>query len=87
MLNYRDPKNTKIISISQFCTDEFKRHLGNNYEKFNRIKILHSSQIPPSLKDNWNVKPAVLHNCNDYNKGQSTIMYLQKKLLNIILIN
>jgi glycosyltransferase involved in cell wall biosynthesis len=79
MLNYRDPKNTHIISISQFCTDEFKKHFGSKYEKFRRIKILHSSQISPSIKLKWNTKPIVLHNCNGCNKGQSTTMHLQKK--------
>lgn len=77
MLQYRDPKTTKIISISQFCSDEFTKYYDSVYTRFERIKILHSSELNERYKkDKWNTIPIVLGNWKDVNKGKNVIKEL-----------
>ena len=45
MLEYRDPKNTTIVSISKACIDDFTNYYGQLYTKFPRQLILHPSEI------------------------------------------
>ena len=82
MLEYRDTLTTTIISISQFCTDEFTKYYDNLYKKFNNIKILHASELNSNsngsiYKTNWNTKPIVLGNWKDKNKGSLIIEKLR----------
>ena len=77
MLEYRDPNKTKIISISQFCSDEFTRYYGDVYTRFEKIKILHSSELNERYrKEKWNTTPIVLGNWKDANKGKNVIKEL-----------
>ena len=70
MLNYRDPENTKIISISQFCTDEFSRLFPKRYNEFSRELILHTSEFDEGrYKKKFNDIPVVLGNWSTENKG------------------
>jgi hypothetical protein len=39
MFLHRLPQNTMFISISKFCSDEFKRHYGSSYERFHRFLL------------------------------------------------
>ena len=89
MLKYRDPLTTTIISISQFCTDEFTKYYDTLYKKFKNIKILHTSELDrninsnsnldiPIYKTNWNnSSPIILGNWKDANKGSLIIEKLQ----------
>lgn len=79
MLQYRDPKTTPIISISQFCTDEFTRFFPILYPKFNITKILHTSELNESIyKTKFNIKPIVLGNWSGFLKGKPVIEQLKK---------
>lgn len=79
MLFYRKPYNTSIISISTFCTDEFKKHLGNQYDKFDYELILHTSELNENkYKKNFNKKPIVLGNWKTINKGLNIYKTLSK---------
>lgn len=84
MLHYRDPYTTKIISISQFCTDEFKRIYGDVYTKFDIQKVLHTSELSEDkykLMDeasSFNSHPIrVLGNWQGINKGAQIIEKLK----------
>jgi hypothetical protein len=78
MLTYRLPLTTKIISCSQFCTEEFSRHYPRNYSKFENKKILHSSELDENLyKKHWNQLPVVLGNWSTENKGSKVIEILK----------
>ena len=82
MLNYRDPKNTWIISISQFCFDEFEKYYPDMYPKFKNFKILHSSELAEeNYKNKFNDKGKILGNWKTNNKGKDIIPKL-KILLN-----
>jgi len=77
MLYHRDPNRTKIISISQFCTDEFTKYYGETYTKFNRTLILHPSELDENrYKTHWNKKTIVLGNWQNVNKGALIIKKL-----------
>lgn len=81
MLDYRDPKNTKIISISQACTDDFIKYYGEKYNKFKRFDILHPSELDENrYKKIFNDKPIILGNWSHVKKGQKLIPDLIKKL-------
>ncbi len=83
MLYYRTPETTKIVSISQFCTDEFTKYYGNIYKKFENMKILHTSELDETrYKNMWNNKPVILGNWSDINKGSKIVDILKKKLTN-----
>lgn len=80
MLNYRSPDNTIIISISQFCTDEFLKYFPEVYPKFKNIKLLHSSEMDDNIfKTKFNTKPVVLGNWKSVNKGSNIVNKLQSK--------
>jgi len=77
MLYYRDPNKTHIISISQFCTDEFTNYYDTIYTRFKNTKILHSSELDESIhKIKWNTIPIVLGNWQNINKGLSVVQIL-----------
>ena len=78
MLYYRDPSTTQIISIAQFCTDEFKRIYGDVYTKFNIKKILHCSELNENkYKTEFNLNPNILGNWKGFNKGEQIISNLK----------
>ena len=90
MFHYRDPQTTTIISISQFCTDEFTKYYDTLYKKFKNIKIVHTSELDSNsnsnnsnldiniYKTNWNnSSPIVLGNWKDPNKGSFIIEKLR----------
>ena len=80
MLSYRNPENTIIISISQFCTDEFTKYYENLYENFKQFKVLHTSELNEEFyKKEWNSKPIVLGHWSNMNKGLNTINILKIK--------
>ena len=77
MLFQRDPKKTKIISISKFCSEEFTRYFRDYYTKFQRCEILHASDLDESrCKSDWNQNPTVLGNWSTENKGASIVRKL-----------
>ena len=83
MLKYRHPMTTKIVSISQACTDDFINYYGDNYTKFNRITILHSSEFDETrYKKSWNKVPVVLGNWIHVKKGKKIIPYLKQNIPN-----
>ena len=72
MLEYRNPENTWILSISKACTDDFTRFCPVTYPKFKRIDLLHSSDFSEAAhkKNKFNVKrPRILGNWNNIKKG------------------
>jgi glycosyltransferase involved in cell wall biosynthesis len=74
MLTYRNIYNTWIISISESCSDDFKKIYQDKYLKFNRFYILHASEFDYSLyKKKFNDKPIILGNWNHPKKGQQII--------------
>jgi len=80
MLYHRDPKMTKILSISDFCTEEFTKYYKEDYTCFKSIKLLHTSELNENrFKTIWNNEPRVLGNWKDINKGMNTVSRLSKK--------
>ena len=78
MLFYRDPKTTKIVSISQFCRDEFERIYKNNYTKFKIENLLHCSELNElNYKKSFNNIPNIIGNWNGFNKGGHLINHLK----------
>lgn len=85
MLYIRNPVNTRIISCSQFCTDEFSKHYSEIYNTFNNEKILHSSDFDETkYKTHFNSIPIILGNWSDANKGAHMITSLQTMLQNFV---
>ena len=83
MLYYRTPETTKIVSISQFCTDEFTKYYADIYKKFENMKILHTSELDENrYKNTWNNNPVILGNWSDINKGSKIVDILKNKLPN-----
>jgi hypothetical protein len=80
MLDYRNPLNTKIVSISQACTDDFTNYFGEKYTKFERIDILHASELNEDrYKKSFNPTPQVLGNWGGLKKGVRLMPLLIKK--------
>ena len=83
MLLYRNPKTTIILSISQFCTDEFIKHYKNDYIKFKRLDLLHPSELDENIyKKKFNNTPQVLGNWQGENKGENLVPILKKNIPN-----
>tara|TARA_B110001454_G_C12612978_1_gene389508 strand:- start:139 stop:951 length:813 start_codon:yes stop_codon:yes gene_type:complete len=83
MLMYRDPQTTTIISISQACTDDFVKYYSTNYNKFQRIDILHPSELDETrFKTKFNENPIVLGNWMHLKKGKKIIPILNKNIPN-----
>ena len=83
MLYYRKPETTIIISISQFCTDEFTKYYKDTYTKFKNIKLLHTTEFDETrYKTNCNKKPIILGNWKDANKGLFIIQQLKNSINN-----
>lgn len=81
MLYYRNPINTQIISISQFCTDEFTKYYGEKYHIFNNKTILHTSEFNETIYKNYfNDFPIVFGNWATENKGSKIITELEKQM-------
>ena len=79
MLDYRDPKKTIIISISQSCTDDFTKYYGDKYKKFKRIDLLHPSELNESVfRKNFNRLPIILGNWTHVKKGKKSIINIVK---------
>lgn len=79
MLYYRNPLNTYVVSISQFCTDEFMKYYNDDYNKFGRESILHCSELDENKKKyNFNKKPIVLGNWVNENKGSKVVNVLKR---------
>ena len=84
MLSYRKPNNTIIISISEFCTEEFTKYFPKIYPLFKKIKILHSTELTETMyKKRFNNNPIILGNWPCINKGKISISILSNKLQNI----
>lgn len=83
MLKYRDSKQTEIISISKFCTDEFTRFFPKLYKKFNKTLILHTTELNyKRYKTSFNnKKPILFGNFSGFLKGEHVFKKL-KSLLN-----
>jgi glycosyltransferase involved in cell wall biosynthesis len=78
MLAYRKPETTTIVSISQFCSDEFLRIYPSLYPKFKRIDVLHTSELDENrYLIKFNNIPRVLGNWNCINKGSRVIPRLR----------
>ena len=79
MLYHRDPNHTRIISISQFCTDEFTKYYGETYTRFPLTKILHTSELDETkYKTSWNKTPVILGNWQGINKGRDVVAQLSQ---------
>ena len=79
MLSYRNPNNTTVISISQFCADEFTKFYPKLYPKFKRIDILHTSELDEDkFIKKFNETPNILGNWNCINKGSNIIPLLKE---------
>ena len=73
------------MSISQFCTDEFRKYYPDTYSKFINDKILHSSELDERReKKKWNRNPIVLGNWANVNKGSEVIRKIGNKWKNFI---
>ena len=80
MLKYRNKDTTIILSISEACTFDFTRFYKNDYLKFNRIKILHTSELNENIyKKNFNKKPVILGNWSHVKKGKNVLPKLISK--------
>ena len=74
MLYYREPNTTRIVTISEFCREEFKKYYGEVYTRFEIKKIFHGSELNENMyKKNWNKKGIVLGNWANENKGKKVI--------------
>ena len=74
MLYYREPETTRIVTISEFCTDEFNKYYGEIYTRFEIKKIFHGSELNENIyKKNWNKKGVILGNWANENKGEKVI--------------
>lgn len=81
MLSYRDPATTLILSISQFCSDEFRKYYAQTYQRFQRIDLLSTTEFPDQIyKKTFNPRPVIIGNWPDYNKGQHLISPLAQRL-------
>lgn len=89
MLFHRSPVNTRIISSSQFCTEEFTRHYGERYTQFERIDLLYPSDLDESRSKTTcgndclgekkrGKKRTVLGNWSDNNKGYGVVRELAR---------
>ena len=79
MLTYRNPETTKIISISQSCTDDFTKYYGKEYTKFERIPLLHPSELDENrYKKTFNERPVVLGNWKGLKKGERLLPILKQ---------
>lgn len=81
MLYYREPNKTRIITISQFCTDSFAEYYPERYRLFEKTKILHTSELNETRFKSWNHTPSipiVLGNWNCENKGKTIVERLSK---------
>ena len=80
MLVQREPSNTKIISISTFCSDEFQRFFPDRYPLYDKTLIFHTSELnPKKYKKTFNAKPIIFGNFNSNLKGASIIQKLNKQ--------
>ncbi len=85
MLDYRNPINTWIISISKSCSDDFTKYYSKNYTKFKRLDIPHSSEFDDNLyKKKFSDKPIILGNWAHEKKGKNLIPKLKEKSNNFI---
>lgn len=81
MLDYRNPANTWILSISEACTVDFLRYYGSAYSKFKRIDLLHASELEEDIyKKSFHEHPVVLGNWNHPTKGVESIEKLKEEL-------
>tara|TARA_B100001248_G_C27386794_1_gene460099 strand:- start:1599 stop:2648 length:1050 start_codon:yes stop_codon:yes gene_type:complete len=87
MFNYRDSKTTKIISCSTDCLDSFNKQ-SNEYKNFKKTIILHSSEIKSNIYNKkFNKKPIIIGNWKKYNKGETILPYLKRRLPQYEFIN
>jgi glycosyltransferase involved in cell wall biosynthesis len=81
MLQYRQPGNTKIISISNACTNDFTTYFPQRYPLFTRFDILHSSEMDERFfKKSFNTSPIILGNWNHLKKGKHLITDLKNMM-------
>lgn len=80
----RSPENTRVISISTFCTEMFMKHNGDSYARFDRILVLHSTEHdesliwkPPHSLGGHRQKIRVLGNFNGISKGSTRIKEIE----------
>ena len=79
MLQYRNPKTTKIISISNFCYDEFLKYFPIEYPNFENKLVLHTSELNESLyKQSFNKVPKIIGNFSGFLKGEHIYNNLKK---------
>jgi len=78
MLKYRDPKRTKILSASTFCIDEFSRFFPEDYSKFVKDTLLHTSELKPISKRSFNDEPIIFGNFKGFLKGEHIFKKLEK---------
>lgn len=79
MLSYRKTHNTQIISPSEACTTDFTYYYGDEYTKFKRHDILHTSELNEQIyKVSFdNERPVILGNWNGLKKGANIVEKLK----------
>ena len=84
MLQYRQPHNTYMVSISTACSHDFTKYFGQQYTQFKRYDILNSCDLDEShYKTRFNeTSPIVLGNWNDHKKGSEYISAIQQSMPN-----
>lgn len=92
MLSYRNPATTIIMSISESCTYDFTKYFGDEYTKFNIIKLLNTSEFDTTLlKDNSlkieNRKPIIIGNFENVKKGKEIVNNLPRDKYDIRQLN
>ena len=79
MLSYRNPNNTLIISVSQFCSSEFLKFFPKKYPLFKNILVPHTSELDENrYKKNFNNNPTILGNWKDRNKGRDVVIKINQ---------
>lgn len=83
MLTYRSPQNTIIATISTSCTEDFTKYYGQNYTKFTRYDVFHTSEFDESkYKTSFNKNPIVLGNWLNEKKGRLLMPDLKANINN-----
>lgn len=81
MLTYRNTQNTIIATISTACTEDFTKYNGENYTKFKRYNVFHTSEFDETkYKTSFNKNPIVLGNWLNKKKGKFIIPALKSNI-------
>ena len=81
MFHLRKSNNTRFISPTKFCQNEFYRIYGKHYKTYENIYLPHASELDENIyKKELNDKPVVIGNWIQNSKGKDLIPELIKEL-------